>query len=196
MGVIWDNCCPKSRPCRQGERFWQCNYSRGITAVIVYADIVCPFADIGLTRLLQRRDELGRPDVHLQIRSWPHEIVNGKPVDGAFIGDEIDEITPQVAQDLFAGFKVSAFPASTRRSASCTPSAFMSVTTLINDDSSAMPRMRPSKSPDSNASIVIGVNVNSDGSNSMSNAAGSCAALEVPVANGVRVASQVQKRCA
>jgi predicted DsbA family dithiol-disulfide isomerase len=95
-----------------------------MTAVIVYADIVCPFAYIGLTRLLQRRDELGRPDVHLQIRSWPLEIVNGKPVDGAFIGEEIDEIKPQVAQDLFAGFKVSAFPASTLPGLAVTASAY------------------------------------------------------------------------
>ncbi|CAB4886927.1 unannotated protein [freshwater metagenome] len=83
-----------------------------MATVVVYADIVCPFAYIGLTRLLQRRAELGRHDVHLRIRSWPLELVNGKPVEAAFIGEEIDEIRPQVADDLFTGFDVQSFPAS------------------------------------------------------------------------------------
>ena len=82
-----------------------------MATVVVYADIVCPFAYIGLTRLIQRRDELGRDDVRFRVRSWPLELVNGAPVDGTFIGEEIDEIRPQVASDLFVGFSVAAFPA-------------------------------------------------------------------------------------
>ncbi|MCP3853422.1 MAG: disulfide bond formation protein DsbA [Actinomycetia bacterium] len=83
-----------------------------MTTIDVYADIVCPFAYIGLTRILQRRQEMGRDDVHLRIRSWPLEWVNGKPVDPHFIGEEVDEIRPQVGADLFTGFDVEAFPAS------------------------------------------------------------------------------------
>ena len=83
-----------------------------MTRVEVYADIVCPFAYIGLKRLQERRDELNRSDVHLHIRSWPLEWVNGQPVDPHFIGEEIDEIRPQVATDLFQGFDTGAFPAS------------------------------------------------------------------------------------
>ena len=81
--------------------------------VEVYADIVCPFAYVGLTRLIERRHQLGRDDVRFRIRAWPLELVNGEPVDTDFIGEEIDEIKPQVAPDLFAGFDPGQFPAST-----------------------------------------------------------------------------------
>jgi predicted DsbA family dithiol-disulfide isomerase len=95
-----------------------------MATVVVYADIVCPFAYIGLTRLIQRRDELGRDDVRFQIRSWPLEVVNGAPVDGTFIGEEIDEIKPQVATDLFAGFNAAAFPASSIPGLALTAAAY------------------------------------------------------------------------
>lgn len=61
---------------------------------------------------MQRRDELGRTEVRFRIRSWPLEIVNAKPVDDVFIGEEIDEIGPQVAPELFSGFDAEQFPAS------------------------------------------------------------------------------------
>ncbi len=83
-----------------------------MATVVVYADIVCPFAYIGLTRLIERRSVLGRDDVRLQIRSWPLELVNGKPVDGHFIAEEIDEIRPQVGRGLFRNFDVNTFPSS------------------------------------------------------------------------------------
>ncbi len=81
--------------------------------VEVYADIVCPFAYVGLTRLIERRHQLGRDDVRFRIRAWPLELVNGEAVDAHSIGEEIDEIRPQVAPDLFAGFDPGQFPAST-----------------------------------------------------------------------------------
>ena len=92
--------------------------------VVVYADIVCPFAYIGLTRLIERRRTLGRDDVHLQIRSWPLELVNGKPVDAHFIGEEIDEILPQVGEGLFRNFDVNAFPASSLPGLALTAQAY------------------------------------------------------------------------
>ena len=95
-----------------------------VPVVVVYADIVCPFAYIGLTRLIERRRELGRDDVRFRIRSWPLELVNGKPVDGTFIGEEIDEIRPQVAPDLFCGFDVAAFPASSLPGLALTAQAY------------------------------------------------------------------------
>ena len=79
----------------------------------MYADIVCPFAYVGLTRLIERRHQLGRDEVRFRIRSWPLELVNGSPVDAHFIDEEIDEIKPQVAPDLFANFDAGQFPAST-----------------------------------------------------------------------------------
>ena len=79
----------------------------------MYADIVCPFAYVGLTHLIERRHQLGRDDVHFRIRSWPLELVNGSPADAHAIGEEIDEIKPQVAPDLFSGFDPEQFPTST-----------------------------------------------------------------------------------
>jgi predicted DsbA family dithiol-disulfide isomerase len=95
-----------------------------MATVVVYADIVCPFAYVGLTRLMQRRHDLGRDDVRFHIRSWPLELVNGAPVDGHFIGEEIDEIRPQVAADLFTGFDAAAFPASSLPGLALTAAAY------------------------------------------------------------------------
>ena len=90
----------------------------------VYADIVCPFAYVGLTRLIERRHEMGRDDVQFHVRSWPLELVNGKPVAAHFIHEEIDEIRPQVAADLFTGFDPSQFPASTIPALALTAAAY------------------------------------------------------------------------
>ena len=97
----------------------------GMATVVVYADIACPFAYIGLTRLIERRSALGRDDVHLQIRSWPLELVNGKPVDAHLIGEEIDEIRPQVGGGLFSNFDVNAFPASSLPGLALTSQAYV-----------------------------------------------------------------------
>jgi predicted DsbA family dithiol-disulfide isomerase len=78
--------------------------------VEVYADVVCPFAYIGLKRLLAHRDRIGRSDVRFRVKSWPLELVNGEPVDAHFILEEIDEVAPQVAPDLFGGFDLESFP--------------------------------------------------------------------------------------
>ncbi len=90
----------------------------------IYADVVCPFAYVGLTRLMAKRASLGRDDVHLQIRSWPLELVNSAPVDGTFIGHEIDEIAPQIAPDLFKDFRAATFPASSVPSLALTAAAY------------------------------------------------------------------------
>lgn len=82
------------------------------TVVEVFADIGCPFTHVGLRRFVERRAELGRDDVVLHVRSWPLEIVNGRPLDPAFIAEEVDEIREQAAPDMFAGFVESSFPAS------------------------------------------------------------------------------------
>ena len=83
-----------------------------MTATIeVFADLGCPFTHVGLLRVTQRRDELGRTDVRLLVRAWPLEIVNGTPLDPDFIAEEVEEIHEQVAGDAFVGFRQEAFPA-------------------------------------------------------------------------------------
>jgi 2-hydroxychromene-2-carboxylate isomerase len=78
----------------------------------VFADVGCPFAHLGLLAVVQH-GRVRHRDVVLQVRAWPLELVNGKPTDGAFIAEEIDEIRPQVAPDQFRNFTVAAFPDST-----------------------------------------------------------------------------------
>lgn len=82
----------------------------GEIAIQVFADIICPFAHVGLRRFVEMRDELGRQDVRLYIRSWPLELVNQKMPDPHFIAEEIEEIRTQVAPDLFRGFDPDVFP--------------------------------------------------------------------------------------
>jgi predicted DsbA family dithiol-disulfide isomerase len=61
----------------------------------LFADVRCPFAHVGLRRLVQRRDA-GEMDFTLRIRAWPLELVKA--------------LREQVAPDLFTGFSVAAFP--------------------------------------------------------------------------------------
>ncbi len=82
------------------------------TVIEVYADIWCPFTHVGLQRLVARRAEVGA-DFVLRIHPWPLELVNGKPMDGAFIGEEIDDLRAQATPDLFTDFRVDRFPTST-----------------------------------------------------------------------------------
>ena len=78
--------------------------------VEVFADVCCPFTHVGLRRLVQRRDEVGG-DLELVVRAWPLELVNGAPLDGDLIAEEIEELRKQVAADLFVGFDRGRFPA-------------------------------------------------------------------------------------
>lgn len=82
-----------------------------MTVIEVFADVGCPFTHVGLRRFVQRRDELGRDDVVLRVRSWPLEIVNGQLLDPTFIAEEVDDLRDQLGPELFTGFDGSAFPA-------------------------------------------------------------------------------------
>jgi len=83
-----------------------------MTTIELFADVGCPFAHVSLKRLTAHRSAIGRDDVRFRVRAWPLEIVNGSPMDPEFIAEEIDEIRPQVAPDLFGGFTAAAFPES------------------------------------------------------------------------------------
>jgi predicted DsbA family dithiol-disulfide isomerase len=78
----------------------------------VFADVGCPFAHLGLLAVVEQCHQRNR-EVVLRVRSWPLELVNGKPLDAHFIAEEVDEIRPQVAPDQFRGFTAGAFPDST-----------------------------------------------------------------------------------
>jgi predicted DsbA family dithiol-disulfide isomerase len=78
--------------------------------VEVFADIVCPFTHVGLSRLVARREALGREDVALRVRAWPLELINGEPMDPGFIAEEVDVLRASVAPDLFVHFDPDNFP--------------------------------------------------------------------------------------
>ena len=78
----------------------------------VFADVWCPFAHVGLTRLVQRRTQLAAPPL-LHVRAWPLELVNGEPLDADKVGEEIDALQATVAADLFQGFDRATWPTTT-----------------------------------------------------------------------------------
>ncbi len=48
----------------------------------------------------------------LVVRAWPLELVNGKPLDADFVGEEVDALRASVAPELFRGFDRARFPSS------------------------------------------------------------------------------------
>lgn len=84
-----------------------------VTFVEVFADVGCPFTHLGLRRVVEERQRRGRTDVVLRVRAWPLELVNGRPLDAAFIAEEVGDIRAQVAPDQFRSFQEAAFPGST-----------------------------------------------------------------------------------
>jgi predicted DsbA family dithiol-disulfide isomerase len=84
-----------------------------VTVVEVFADISCPFTHVGLRRFVEQRDRLGRDDVVFWVRAWPLEFVNGAPLAGDFVGEEIDALRSVVAPDLFHHFDPTCFPGTT-----------------------------------------------------------------------------------
>lgn len=84
----------------------------GDDMIEVFADVSCPFAHVGLRRLIERRDQVGSR-THLHVRAWPLELVNGAPLSGALVAGKVAALRAQVAPDLFAGFDPATFPTTT-----------------------------------------------------------------------------------
>lgn len=91
--------------------------------VEVFADILCPFTHAGLHTLLDRRAERGRTEPRLQIRAWPLELINGKPLDAHHVDAEIKALRGSVRPDLFTGFSVDTFPKTTMAAFALTAAA-------------------------------------------------------------------------
>jgi predicted DsbA family dithiol-disulfide isomerase len=75
----------------------------------VFAEIGCPFTYLGLERLIAARDAAG-VDVHLRVRAWPLEWVNGAPLDPYEVEREVKALRDAVAPTTFAGFDPATFP--------------------------------------------------------------------------------------
>ncbi len=86
---------------------------QGDSYVDVFADVACPFTHVGLRRFVTYREERGRSSPLLRVRSWPLELVNGKPLDGPALVPKVAALRADVASGLFAGFDPQRFPATT-----------------------------------------------------------------------------------
>jgi predicted DsbA family dithiol-disulfide isomerase len=80
--------------------------------ITVFADVTCPFAHVGLTRILAHRDALGPEAAPVHVRAWPLEVVNGAPLTGEELAPKVEALRRDVAPDLFGGFAPDRFPAS------------------------------------------------------------------------------------
>jgi predicted DsbA family dithiol-disulfide isomerase len=94
-----------------------------VRIVEVFADVLCPFTHVGLHRLLDRRAERGLDTPRLRIRAWPLELVNAQPLDPQHIAAEIVALRASVRPDLFSGFSVETFPATSMTAFALTAAA-------------------------------------------------------------------------
>lgn len=94
-----------------------------MSAVEVFADVLCPFTHVGLHTLIDRRTERGLDAPHLRLRAWPLELINGKPLDPDHIAAEIVALRESVRPDLFSGFSVDTFPATSMTAFALTAAA-------------------------------------------------------------------------
>ena len=79
----------------------------------MFADIWCPFAHVGLRRVVERRQRGTVADFLVLVRAWPLELVNGEPLDPETTARHVRELRDQVAPDLFGRFDPAHFPATT-----------------------------------------------------------------------------------
>ena len=91
--------------------------------VEVFADVLCPFTHVGLHTLIDRRTANGLAEPRLRLRAWPLELVNGAPLDPLHIDAEITALRASVRPDLFAGFSVDSFPATSMAAFALTAAA-------------------------------------------------------------------------
>ena len=94
-----------------------------LKSIEVFADVRCPFAHVGLSRIVQQRAARGA-DVPLQIRAWPLEVVNQEPLDPDLIAEEVAALRAQIAPDLFTGFDPTRFPTTSMPALALTAGAY------------------------------------------------------------------------
>ena len=80
--------------------------------VEVYADITCPFAHVGLKRVIQHVREMSEP-ADVIVRAWPLEWVNGAPLAYDAVLVKARALTEQLGVSDFDGLRAEAWPSST-----------------------------------------------------------------------------------
>lgn len=76
----------------------------------IFADMLCPFAHVGIHRVLEARLDRRGSEPPLWIRAWPLETINDGAFDPQLLIDEITALRASVAPDLFTGFNPDTFP--------------------------------------------------------------------------------------
>ncbi len=79
----------------------------------IFADVWCPFAYVGIRKVFEYRDKLGRGDVPIIVRSWPLEWVNDAPMTQAKALGNCDALRRQVAGNHFTNKQLMNFPSTT-----------------------------------------------------------------------------------
>ncbi len=82
------------------------------TVVEVFADINCPFTQVGLKRVARELGE-SAPETLIHVRAWPLEWVNGEVLDVAGVAIKAKRLTEQLQVNDFAGFDPTQWPTST-----------------------------------------------------------------------------------
>ena len=93
-------------------------------SIQVYADVWCPFAHVGLRCVVDRRTQVGREDVALDIRAWPLELVNGTPLDPNMTARHVRDLQTQVAPGQFTHFDPEHFPTTSLPALACIHAAY------------------------------------------------------------------------
>lgn len=84
-----------------------------MSEITVFADVSCPFAYVGFTRILAYRAAVGPTARPLRTRAWPLELVNGEAVAGPALVPKVEALRRDIAPDLFEGFTPERFPQTT-----------------------------------------------------------------------------------
>ncbi len=82
------------------------------TPIEMFADVSCPFAYVGLRRLVDARAARGS-HAQIRVRAWPLEWINGRQLQPDFVAAEISGLRAGVAPQLFNGFDPARFPDTT-----------------------------------------------------------------------------------
>lgn len=80
----------------------------------IFADVLCPFAHVGIHKVVEARLERRGSEPRLWIRAWPLETVNDAPWDAELIAAEVAALRATVAPELFSGFDATNFPSTSR----------------------------------------------------------------------------------
>ena len=60
----------------------------------------------------------------LHVRAWPLELVNGEPLAGDFVGEEIVALREHVAAEFFVGFDAARFPSTSLQALTLVAAAY------------------------------------------------------------------------